>query len=87
MEAFFYILYSATANKFYIGHTTEPVDERLRKHNSYHTGFTGTFRDWKIVYIERYPSKLEAFARERKVKGWKSKKRVEDLVRSSEHPD
>jgi putative endonuclease len=87
MEAFFYILHSASANKFYIGHTTEPLEGRLRKHNSDHAGFTGIFRDWQVVYMEHYPSKIEAFARERKVKGWKSRKRIEDLVRSSEHPD
>ncbi|MBL7870279.1 MAG: GIY-YIG nuclease family protein, partial [Cyclobacteriaceae bacterium] len=52
MNALFYILFSSTAGKFYIGHTTEPIEERLRKHNSNHKGFTGKFQDWKIVFIE-----------------------------------
>ena len=48
MSAVFYILFSASANKFYIGHTTEPVQERLKKHLANHTGFTAKFKDWKI---------------------------------------
>ena len=31
-----YILFSETADKFYIGFTSEPVEERLRKHLSNH---------------------------------------------------
>ncbi|MEX2235618.1 MAG: GIY-YIG nuclease family protein [Cyclobacteriaceae bacterium] len=87
MEAVFYILYSPGSNKYYVGHTTEPIEERLRKHNSNHKGFTGKFHDWAIVYLEKYPSKDEAYAREREVKGWKSRKMIEQLMRSSEHPD
>ncbi|MFM7327555.1 MAG: GIY-YIG nuclease family protein [Bacteroidota bacterium] len=30
----FYILYSHTRNRFYIGHTSEQLEERLQKHNS-----------------------------------------------------
>jgi putative endonuclease len=86
MTAYFYILYSSLANKFYIGHTTESVDERLRKHNSSHQGYTGKFNDWKVVYFEPFPSKEMAYAREREVKSWKSRKRIEKLIDGSEHP-
>jgi putative endonuclease len=48
----------------------------LRKHNSNHKGFTGNINDWKVVYSEQYSSKSEAFAREREVKAWKSRKRI-----------
>jgi putative endonuclease len=87
MAAWFYILYSLSANKYYFGHTTEPVEERLRKHNSNHDGFTGKNSDWKIVYSEAFVSKDQAYAREREVKSWKSRKMIERLIRSSEHPD
>src|SRR5687767_11336737 len=89
MPAFFYILLSRSADKFYIGHTTEPLQERLRKHLSHHSGFTSKFKDWKIVYSEAYSLKSLAFQREREVKAWKSKTRILDLIRSSagsEHP-
>ncbi|MBS1489567.1 MAG: GIY-YIG nuclease family protein, partial [Bacteroidetes bacterium] len=69
-----YILFSRTANKYYVGHTTEPVIERVRKHNSNHAGFTGLYSDWILVYLEKFPSKPLAYKREREVKRWKSRK-------------
>ncbi|MBL7854517.1 MAG: GIY-YIG nuclease family protein [Cyclobacteriaceae bacterium] len=86
MEFTFYILFSASADRYYIGHTSEPVEERVRKHNTNHSGFTGKFNDWRIVYQERYPTKPLAYAREREVKAWKSRKRIERLIAGSEHP-
>jgi len=86
MEAIFYILFSASANRYYVGHTTELLEERLRKHNSNHKGFTGPNSDWKIVYMEKYPDKKLAYAREREVKSWKSRVRIEKLIAGSEHP-
>jgi putative endonuclease len=83
MNALFYIQFSSTANKFYIGHTIEPIEERLRKHNSNHKGFTGKFQDWKVVYKEIYLSKELAYAREREIKSWKSRKRIEKLIADS----
>jgi putative endonuclease len=81
-----YILYSDSIDKFYIGHTGDELSERLRKHNSNHKGFTGIASDWKIVYTEDYSTKKDAFAREREIKKWKSKKLIEKLI-ASEHPD
>jgi putative endonuclease len=86
MNATFYILGSTMAGKFYVGHTTEHIDERLRKHNADHRGFTGKFRDWKLIFSESYPTKELAYAREREVKGWKSKKRIQLLIAGSGHP-
>ncbi|HYG19368.1 MAG TPA: GIY-YIG nuclease family protein [Ohtaekwangia sp.] len=88
MSAWIYILYSPSADRHFVGHTTEPVLERLRKHNSNHKGFTVKFNDWEIVYTELFQSKKFAFQREMQVKGWKSRKKIEDLIkRRSEHPD
>ena len=86
MVAHFYILFSKSAGKYYVGHTTEPIEERLRKHNSNHSGFTGKFNDWDVVYFEGYPSKELAYRREREIKGWKSRTRIEKLIAGSEHP-
>jgi len=86
MSATFYILWSDKANKFYVGHTTDAIEERIRKHNSNHKGFTGQFQDWKLVYSESYVNKERAYKREREVKAWKSKKRTQLLVGGSEHP-
>lgn len=76
----FYILYSAILDKYYIGHTGDSLDERLRKHNSNHKGFTGRLGDWKLVYAEVYDSKAVAYKREREVKEWKSRKMIKKLI-------
>ena len=84
--ALVYILFSPTAYKFYVGHTTESMEDRLRKHNSNHEGFTGKFQDWRVAYTESYQSKNLAYLREREIKSWKSRTRIEKLIADSEHP-
>jgi putative endonuclease len=86
MAASFYILYSSTADQYYVGHTTDILLERLRKHKSNHKGYTGRFHDWEIVYSEQFETKKLAYAREREVKSWKSKKRIVSLIAGSKHP-
>ena len=79
----FYILYSPSANKYYIGHTTDSLDERIRKHNSNHKGFTGGRGDWTLMYHEVFETKSEALSREKQVKAWKSRKAIEQLIRKT----
>jgi len=87
MKYYFYILYSESIDKYYIGHTSN-IDERLHKHNTNHKGFTGKASDWKVVLTETRENKSEAYARERKVKAWKSRIKILELIeKSSEHPD
>ena len=76
---FTYILFSSSKNKYYIGHTGDELSERVRRHNSNHKGFTGGLGDWVIVYQEAFASKTLAYAREREIKSWKSRKRIEKL--------
>ncbi len=90
---YFYLLHSEQLGKYYIGHSKDPKN-RLKKHNTNHKGFTGKVNDWEIVYTEIFQSKSEAYARERQVKSWKSKKKIEQLIADkpkekagSEHPD
>lgn len=77
----FYILYSAIKDKYYLGHTCDELLSRLSKHNMHHKGFTGQVQDWKIVYTELYSTKEDAYGREREVKRWKSRKRIEKLIK------
>ncbi|MGB0424983.1 MAG: hypothetical protein ACPGED_11680 [Flavobacteriales bacterium] len=37
-----------------MGATAGSLEERLRKHNSNHKGFTGTTSDWRIVHHEEF---------------------------------
>jgi len=63
--------------------TGDSIDERLRRHNTNHKGFTGKVNDWTVVYTEVYESKNEALARERLVKSWKSRQRIEALIKNA----
>ncbi len=83
METFItYILFSVSLNRFYIGYTSDKIEERLRRHNSEHKGFTGAASDWVVVYFEVYSTKSEAMQREREIKAWKSRKLIEKLIAS-----
>ena len=88
---YFYILFSSSIDKYYIGYTGDDLQIRLRNHNSNHKGFTGQVNDWCITYFEVFENKSDAFAREREVKSWKSRIKIERLIRKDgsglEHPD
>jgi putative endonuclease len=79
---YLYILYSASADKFYVGYTGDDLNERVRKHNSNHKGFTGFACDWTIVHSESFDTKAEAISREKHIKAWKSAKRIRQLIGS-----
>lgn len=88
----FYILYSKIKNRYYIGFTGDKIEERLRKHNSNHDGFTGKTGDWNIVYFETFDEKTSAMKREKEVKGWKSRLLIDKLIAGKSpvdlgHPD
>ncbi len=80
---FFYVLFSKTLNQYYIGRTSEGLEERLRKHLSNHSGFTGKAKDWIVIYFEEFETKSLAYKRELEVKKWKSRVRVEKLINES----
>ncbi|MCX7548024.1 GIY-YIG nuclease family protein [Xanthomarina sp. F1114] len=83
MEFYTYILYSKNIDSYYVGHTGDSLEERLRKHNTNHKGYTGKTNDWAIVYKELYVSKTEAYARERYIKKQKSRVYIEQLISSA----
>ncbi len=74
-----YILYSKALDRYYVGSTTN-INERLRRHNSNHKGFTGKSSDWEIVHQEIFDEKREALKREKQIKSWKSRKAIEELI-------
>ena len=77
-----YIIYSGSLDKYYIGFTGD-VDERLRRHNAGRSKYTKAGIPWELVYVEHYLSRGEAMARERQLKGWKNRRRLEALIRTS----
>ena len=85
MVYYVYILYSTQLDLFYIGSSENP-EVRLSKHLANHKGFTGKAKDWKIVYTESYPDKTEALIREKQLKKWKNRERIQQLIaRQSEN--
>ena len=82
-----YILYSSKLDKLYVGSSAD-VSGRLRRHNSHSKGFTSTGRPWILLYTEEFAEKQEAEAREKQLKSWKNRERLEALInKGSEHPD
>ena len=79
--AYVYILYFKSRDKFYIGHISATLEDRLCKHLQKHKGFTATAHDWKVVYTEKFSNKSEAYAREREIKSWKSKRKIRVLIK------
>ncbi|MEZ5041249.1 MAG: GIY-YIG nuclease family protein [Saprospiraceae bacterium] len=77
---YLYILYSAELDKYYVGSSSVSIASRLQEHLYDHKGFTGRAKDWELKYWESYPSKGEAYARERQIKRWKSRKLIEQLI-------
>ena len=63
-----------------MGSTGDAIEERIRKHNSNHKGFTGGSGDWELKYFESMKTKTEALKREKQIKNWKSRKLIEKLI-------
>ena len=80
MQAFLYILFSESLNKFYVGSTSLTPQLRLLRHLSDHKGFTGKAKDWIIVYAEKFDSYPLARKREMSIKKWKSSLRIKELI-------
>lgn len=78
-----YILYSEKQKGYYIGFTTTSPEMRLKKHLLSTTGHTAKAKDWILVYVETFETKQAAMLREKEIKGWKSKDRINKLIATS----
>ena len=78
---FIYILHSEKSDKYYVGHTDDPV-RRLNEHNeSKHLTFTSKHRPWKLAaQIQLSEIRSEAILVEKYIKGRKSKKFIEEII-------
>jgi len=87
MNCYTYILYSKILDKYYVGHTCMDLEDRLKKHNTNHKGFTGRANDWQIAHFEVYETKKEAYSRERAIKSKKSRKYIDKFIAGMVHAD
>jgi putative endonuclease len=82
-----YIIYSEKLDKHYIGYSSD-VEDRLLKHNRKSKGFSSLGKPWSLVYTESFETKKAAMDREKQLKRWKNRERIESLIKTgSEHPD
>ena len=74
-----YILYSATIDKHYVGHT-DSIERRIHEHNTGQTRFTSIRgKPWIKVYAEQYETRALAMKREKEIKSKKSRKTLETV--------
>jgi len=59
------------------------INQRLRRHMTDHKGYTARAKDWKIVFQQNFENISEAKLFEKKIKNWKSRKMLEQLIAKS----
>ena len=70
MRYYIYILYSITADRYYVGSSGNPQN-RLSQHNTGRNKSTKHGIPWKIAYTEVFATRSEALKRENEIKGKK----------------
>lgn len=73
-----YVLRSLSKGRYYIG-SCEDIDIRLRRHNNGSVKSTKAFAPWELMASESF-SRSEATTRERQLKSWKSRCKVEEYI-------
>ena len=85
---YIYILYSESADRYYVGQTNDPA-RRLIEHNTVEEiKFTTNYRPWTmVVAFEVSESRGEAIKVERFIKRQKSRTFIKKLIESRDNPD
>jgi putative endonuclease len=83
-----YILQSEKSGRYYTGSTSD-LEDRVRRHNAGYSKATKGGVPWKLVYTEEFQNRSDAYRRELEIKGWKSRKLIDDLIttKREEHSD
>jgi len=77
---FVYVLKSKKiTEKYYIGHS-EDLKERLKRHNNGYVRSTKHARPWKIIHVEEYENKNNAYRRELEIKSYKGGSAFKKLI-------
>ncbi len=80
---FVYILESLRDGSFYFGQTRD-LNSRLARHNAGLEKYTSKKIPWKILWSCPVPTRGDAIRLERKLKNFKSRKRVLDFIQSNQ---
>ena len=76
---YIYILKSLQTGQYYIGQT-QNLEKRIVKHNSGYVNSTSKASPWQLIYSEQFETRSDSVKREKEIKGWKSRARIEKLV-------
>jgi putative endonuclease len=80
---YIYILYSASADKYYIGHTNNPQRRLFEHNNSDHLTFSAKYRPWMMkALFQCGDSRSSALKLERLIKKQKTRSFIEYLIQS-----
>jgi len=84
---YIYILYSESADRYYVGHTNDP-ERRLTEHNTTEDiKFTTKFRPWTLLLsFEVSDVRGEAIRLEKFIKKQKSRIFIRKLIESKDDP-
>lgn len=74
-----YILWSSRFHKYYIGSTNNLV-KRVKEHNSGKSAYTKKGIPWRIIKVEEYLTKKEAYKREMEIKSYKGGIKFKKLI-------
>ena len=74
-----YVLKSLKNNRLYTG-STNNIERRLKEHNGGHIGYTKFTRPFSLLYREEYPSRSEAYIRERFLKSGKGREFLKKIL-------
>ena len=84
MKQFYvYILFSESANRYYIGQTNN-FNYRLKRHNQGYVSSTKPNRPWVMRFSLEVPTRKDAMKVEKYLKNLKSHKRLEEWIRKKE---
>ena len=81
MSFYVYILRCADGS-YYLGHTDDLEARIAAHHMGAIEGYTRTRRPVTLVFADEFPSREDALARERQVKGW-SRAKKEALIKGN----
>ena len=77
---FVYIIYSKSANKYYIGET-EDLSVRLTWHNTkeFAASYTSKVSDWEVFFVIECKDRIQARKIEAHIKSMKSRTYIENI--------
>lgn len=75
MKNFFVYILQCKDGSYYTGHTDD-IEKRIAEHNSrLFDGYTAERLPIKVVFVQEFATRDEAFNAERQIKGWSRKKK------------